>query len=144
MQQLSDLQTQVQIATLVRSGLLADPLVVGAQLANPEAALLATEQWLRTLDHPQWRKITASLRKGLQAQMAVQQMEMAAQAAAEEAAQAQMAGGAPSPSTGAPAGAEAPVEAGLPAAAPPPGLPAEGALAGEAGALMGGEPPLLQ
>ncbi len=72
LQQLSDMGSRVQQATLVRSTLISDPLVMN----NVEARLLMNEEYLRALRYGQRDRLMGEIRKGIEAQRAVQKLEM--------------------------------------------------------------------
>lgn len=73
LQQLSDMGSRLQIATLARSTMLADPLVAN----NVPARLLLNEEYLRELRFSQRERLMAEIRQGLAAQQTVQRVEMA-------------------------------------------------------------------
>lgn len=72
LEQLSDIQTRIQINMLVRNAFMADPLVQG----NLEALLILDEAMLEALRYPKRRQLLAAMKKQAAAQQAVQQMEL--------------------------------------------------------------------
>lgn len=109
LQQLSDLASRVQSATLVMAQGQANPLVRG----NIEVQRILWEEYLRALKFNQLQKVLAATDRGIQAQMQVQQIELAHAAMgggmAPPPGAEQQGGGAPPPPAGAVGGPPAPI-----------------------------------
>lgn len=69
--QLSDMQARLQQASIVQNTLLTHPLT----MENAPVLLIALEEFLRAVKHPQTDKIMGEIQKAMMAQMAVAQMD---------------------------------------------------------------------
>ncbi len=125
LEQLADLQTRIQQATLVRSSMMMDPLVAGIPgmiPPNTEAMEIIDRVYLKTMKYQEWRQLVAAIGRGVHAAQQAQQMEMMMGG---------MMGGQPgqSPPEGAPPGAPQLPQGGEAQAmggeAPPPGVTGE-------------------